>query len=183
MREDNKRPRVAVSDKTVLIITFNGPTAAAAMSVPLQKRLRAIFEERALLRFLMRFGPVLVLLLYYTPAHAQIRVGRANTIHELVQNLQACWHAPIQHARRGMEITVRLSFARSGAILGQPRITYETQDATEAERFAYRIALAEMLLRCTPAKLTDSLASSIAGRPITIRIKDQRRGLSPDHSI
>jgi len=36
----------------------------------------------------------------------------------------------------GMEITVLFSFRRSGELLGRPRITFETPDASEADSVA-----------------------------------------------
>jgi hypothetical protein len=105
---------------------------------------------------------------------AQNILLRANTVRELVQELRVCWQPPRQNARTGMQITVRLSFTRSGAVLGAPRITYETAEASDQQRLAYRMAVAEMLLRCTPVAITEGLGDAIAGRPITIRLEDSR---------
>ena len=109
-----------------------------------------------------------------SPAAQQI--SPLNTLKELQSALNACWvPPPIDQARPGMQITVQMSFKRNGELLGQPRITFEALGATEDERFAYRIAVVEMLKRCTPLPFTDPLGGAVAGRPFTIRFIDNRK--------
>ena len=99
-----------------------------------------------------------------------------NTIQEVFAALEACWIPPdLEQARAGMQITVMLSFKRSGELLGKPRITYETPEASEDERIAYRIAMAQALRRCTPLPFTDALGNALAGRPLTMRFIDNRK--------
>jgi hypothetical protein len=74
-----------------------------------------------------------------------------------------------------MQITVMLSFKRNGELLGKPRITYETPNASEDERLSYRVAMAQALTRCMPLQFTDGLGNALAGRPITIRFIDDRK--------
>ncbi len=74
-----------------------------------------------------------------------------------------------------MQITAMVSFTRKGEILGKPRITYETPEASDDERLAYRIAMAEALRRCNPLPFTDALGNALAGRPMTIRFIDNRK--------
>jgi hypothetical protein len=73
-----------------------------------------------------------------------------------------------------MQITVRMSFKRNGELLGQPKITFESIDASDDQRLAYRAAVAQMLKRCTPLPFTDALGNAVAGRPFTIRFTDDR---------
>jgi hypothetical protein len=99
-----------------------------------------------------------------------------NTIAAVFTALEACWIPPaLEQARAGMQITVLLSFKRSGELLGKPRITYETPDASDDERLAYRVAMAEALRRCTPLPFTDALGNALAGRPLTMRFIDNRK--------
>jgi hypothetical protein len=99
-----------------------------------------------------------------------------NTIAAVFAALEACWIPPaLEQARAGMQITVLLSFKRSGELLGKPRITYETPDASDDERLAYRVAMAEALRRCTPLPFTDALGNALAGRPLTMRFIDNRK--------
>jgi hypothetical protein len=98
-----------------------------------------------------------------------------NTIAEVFAALEACWIPPsLDQARPGMQITVLLSFKRSGELLGKPRITYETPEASDDERRSYRAAMAQALRRCTPLPFTDALGGALAGRPLTMRFIDNR---------
>ena len=98
-----------------------------------------------------------------------------NTIQEVFRALEACWIPPdTNHARPGMQITVLLSFKRSGELNGKPRITYETPGASEEQRLAYRVAMAEAITRCTPLPFTEALGNALAGRPMTMRFIDNR---------
>jgi hypothetical protein len=99
-----------------------------------------------------------------------------NTIAEVFAALEACWVPPdLDRSRAGMQITVMVSFKRSGELLGKPRITYETPAATEEERMLYRTALAQALARCLPLRFTDALGNALAGRPMTLRFIDNRK--------
>jgi hypothetical protein len=99
-----------------------------------------------------------------------------NTIAEVFAALEACWMPPaLDQARPGMQITVMVSFKRSGELLGKPRITYETPGATDEERLAYRVAMAQALERCMPLRFTDALGNALAGRPMTLRFIDNRK--------
>ena len=90
--------------------------------------------------------------------------------------LRACWIAPpIEQSRPGMQITVMMSFRRNGELLGQPRITFESADASDDERLAYRIAVADMLKRCAPLPFTEALGNALAGRRFTMRLTDERK--------
>jgi hypothetical protein len=102
--------------------------------------------------------------------------ARLNTIKDMGTALQACWvPPPIDQSRPGMQITVQMSFKRNGELLGQPRITFESAGASDDERLAYRLAVAEMLKRCSPLPFTDALGNAVAGRPFTMRFIDDRK--------
>jgi len=99
-----------------------------------------------------------------------------NTLGDIGAALRACWlPPPLAQARAGMQITVLFSFKRSGELLGQPKITFETTGANDDERLAYRIAVAQMIKRCTPLPFTDALGGAVAGRPFTMRLTDDRK--------
>jgi hypothetical protein len=99
-----------------------------------------------------------------------------NTLKDLGAALRACWTPPpLAQSRAGMQITVQLSFKRNGELLGNPRITFETAGATDDDRLAYRIAVAETLKRCTPLPFTAALGNAVAGRPFTMRFMDERK--------
>jgi hypothetical protein len=76
--------------------------------------------------------------------------------------------------QEGMQMSVRLSFKRSGEIIGTPRITYATPGVSHDVRDAYYKAITGALERCTPLPLTNGFGGAIAGRPIAIRYIDNR---------
>ena len=72
------------------------------------------------------------------------------------------------------EITVIVSFRRDGTILGQPKITYESEQATDNDRLMYRIAVMQTLQRCTPMPFTAAMAGAVAGRPFAVKFHNRR---------
>ena len=111
-----------------------------------------------------------------TSAIAQTPQGPLNTLNDLGAALQACWVLPpVDASRAGMQITVQMTFRRDGSLFGQPRITFESAGASNNERLAYRIAVADMLKRCAPLPFTDALGNAVAGRPFTMRFIDSRK--------
>jgi hypothetical protein len=122
------------------------------------------------------FGAALAIAALSAGAAAQEPRVRLNTLVELGRALRACWlPPPIEQSRPGMQITVMMSFRRNGELLGQPRITFESADASDDERLAYRIAVADMLKRCAPLPFTEGLGNAVAGRPFTMRLIDERK--------
>jgi hypothetical protein len=121
-------------------------------------------------------GGTLALAALATSAGAQKAQVLLNTLKELGAALQACWAPPpMNQSRPGMQITVMMSFKRNGELFGQPKVTFESPGASDDERLAYRIAVAQMLKRCTPLPFTDALGNAVAGRPFTIRFTDDRK--------
>ena len=99
-----------------------------------------------------------------------------NTLKDLGAALRACWQPPpLAQSRPGMQITVQMTFKRSGELFGNPRVTFETAGASDDERLAYRIAVADALKRCAPLPFTQALGNAVAGRPFTMRFIDNRK--------
>jgi hypothetical protein len=82
-------------------------------------------------------------------------------------------------ASPGIDITVTVSFNRNGDIIGHPRITYESEQATDNDRLMYRIAVMEALQRCTPLPFTEGMAGAIAGRLFAIQFHNRRPSPKP----
>ena len=121
-------------------------------------------------------GGALALAALASDAVAEPGPSPLNTMKDMGAALQACWvPPPIDQSRPGMQITVQMSFKRNGELLGQPRITFETAGASDDERLAYRLAVAEMLKRCSPLPFTDALGNAVAGRPFTMRFIDDQK--------
>ena len=77
---------------------------------------------------------------------AQAEPEQINTIRDVIAKLRTCWKPPpASRANPGIDITVIVSFDRNGDILGHPKITYESEQATDNDRLMYRIAVMEAL--------------------------------------
>jgi len=106
--------------------------------------------------------------------------AKIDNLQELFARIGGCWRSPeLPLGDPGMQITVMVTFKRNGEILGQPKITYESEYASDDERLLYRTAVMETLQRCSPMPFTDGLGNAVAGRPIRFRF-DARRTKSTE---
>ena len=127
-----------------------------------------------------RFGKTLirlsmVLLCAASPSAAQAQTGQVDNLKEAFARLRTCWRPPPpSRANPEVEITVIVSFTRDGNILGRPKITYESENATDNDRLEYRVAVMETLQRCTPMPFTDAMGGAVAGRPFAIRFQNRK---------
>jgi len=110
------------------------------------------------------------------PARAQ----QLDTIKDVVARLHQCWKPPPRTRVSPVDITVIVSFNREGAILGRPRVTFETAGATDDDRLAYRIAAMEALQRCTPMPFSEGLGGAVAGRPFAVRFWTRKTSPKPE---
>jgi hypothetical protein len=106
---------------------------------------------------------------------ARAEEAQVNTIHDVIARLRTCWKPPAGGAHSGIDITVIVSFNRNGDVLGHPRITYESEQATDNDRLMYRIAVMEALQRCTPMPFTEGMAGAVAGRPFRVQFQNRKR--------
>ena len=114
-----------------------------------------------------RFAAALLLL---SLSSAQAEPAQVDTIRDVFARLRTCWRPPpASSANPDIDITVIVSFNRAGDILGHPRITYESAQATDNDRLIYRIAVMEALQRCTPMPFTEGMAGAVAGRPFAVK--------------
>ncbi|ANW05704.1 hypothetical protein [Bradyrhizobium icense] len=113
-------------------------------------------------------------------AHAQAQPQQLDTIKDVFAKLHSCWQPPPYSRANPMDITVVVSFNREGAILGQPRITYESERASDNDRIAYRTAVMEALQRCTPLPFTEGLGGAVAGRPFAVLFRTRKRPPKPE---
>ena len=103
-------------------------------------------------------------------AHAQ--PAQVDNIKEAFARLRTCWKPPpASRANPDVEITAIVTFTRDGNILGHPKITYESENATDNDRLLYRIAVMEALQRCTPMPFTEGMGGAVAGRPFAVRFQ------------
>ncbi len=116
-------------------------------------------------------------LLLLSSVRAQADPARVDNLREAYARIGRCWKPPPASRANAIDITVIVSFTRAGEILGRPKVTYESDEATDNDRLMYRIAVMETLQRCTPMPFTEGMAGAIAGRPFTFQF--HRRKPSP----
>jgi hypothetical protein len=123
-------------------------------------------------------APLLCLIL--TAAAGRAEAQQVDTIKDVITRLHSCWRPPPLSQADPIDITVIVSFNREGAILGHPRITYESEHASDNDRLKYRIAVMETLQRCTPLPFTEGLGGAVAGRPFAIPFRTRKRQPKPE---
>jgi hypothetical protein len=112
----------------------------------------------------------------------QDRDHQIDTIHDMFAALRACWQPPAtEQEHQGMQMSVRFAFNRSGAIIGEPRVTFTTPGVDDKTRAVYHDAIMASLARCTPLHFTDGMAGAIAGRPLAVRFIDNRNQQGQQH--
>jgi hypothetical protein len=116
-------------------------------------------------------APILLLAL---SASARAEPQQLNTIKDVFARLHNCWKPPPLSEANPVDITVSVSFNREGVILGHPRITYESEQASDNDRIRYRIAVMETLQRCTPLPFSETLGGAVAGRPFAIPFRTRK---------
>lgn len=106
------------------------------------------------------------------PQGGDAPAAQVNNIRQVLERLYGCWKPPPPSRANAMDITVLVSFNRSGVIMGRPKITYESPKATDNDRLAYRVAVMEALQRCSPMPFTETMAGAVAGHPFTIQFRN-----------
>jgi hypothetical protein len=113
-------------------------------------------------------------------AQASAEPQQLDTIKDVFARLFSCWKPPPLSEANPIDITVVVSFNREGAILGHPRITYESEHASDNDRLKYRMAVMETLQRCTPLPFTEGLGGAVAGRPFAVPFRTRKRPPKPE---
>ena len=98
-----------------------------------------------------------------------------NTLRDLFFTLRACWTPPAAaNAQHGMQMTVRVSYKKSGDIFAPPQLTYVLEGSSAKARDIYRNAIMQSLEACAPLHFSRGFGGAIAGKPILIRYIDDR---------
>lgn len=118
---------------------------------------------------------LLVLVVLSTSAAAQDGPARSpiNTLREIGPALFACWTPPSE--AQLFQVTIRLSFRRTGEVIGKPAITFSQFSGDMADQQRIVGSIVRALAACTPLKLTPSLGGAIAGRLFTLRFTPPAR--------
>jgi hypothetical protein len=110
---------------------------------------------------------------------ARAQPAEIDNLKDVRAKLYSCWKPPPESRAHPIDITVIVSFNRSGEILGHPRIAYESEQADDNDRLLYRVAVMEALQRCTPMPFTESMAGAVAGRPFAVQFHSRKRPPQP----
>ena len=81
-------------------------------------------------------------------------------VHGIATGLAACWRPP--HADD--QVTVRMSFTRDGAVIGEPRIVYAHSSGGAADDSELAQSMLTAMRDCTPLHFSSRLGSAIADR-------------------
>ena len=111
---------------------------------------------------------------------ASAQPEQLDTIKDVFARLHSCWKPPPASRANPIDITVIVSFNREGAILGHPRITYESESASDNDRLRTGSAVMETLQRCTPMPFTEGLGGAVAGRPFAVPFRTRKRPPKPE---
>src|SRR3954447_3959014 len=101
--------------------------------------------------------------------------AQLDTLKDIFVRLHSCGSPPPLSQAEPIDITVVVSFNREGVILGHPKITYESEHASDNDRLKYRVAVMEALQRCTPLPFIEGLGGAVAGRPLAVPFRTRKR--------
>jgi hypothetical protein len=118
--------------------------------------------SKALTSASLAFGLALLISSGQSASHPPI-----NTLQEIGPALTACWRPPsdVPH----YEVTIRLSFKRTGEVLGKPMITFSRFNGDTADQKRIIASILAGLAQCTPLNFSPGLGGAIAGRLFTLR--------------
>jgi hypothetical protein len=92
-------------------------------------------------------------------------------VHGIATGLAACWRPPHDDD----EVTVRASFTRDGAVIGEPRIVYAHSSGGAADDSGLAQSMLTAVRDCTPLHFSARLGSAIAGQVLDIRFIGRSR--------
>jgi hypothetical protein len=101
-------------------------------------------------------------------AEAQPAVSRVQGI---PTGIAACWRPPHDDD----QVTVRVSFTRNGAVIGEPRIVFVQSSGGRADDPALVHSMVTAIRDCTPLHFSAQLGSAIAGQVLDIRFIGRSR--------
>jgi hypothetical protein len=92
-------------------------------------------------------------------------------VHGIATWLAACWRPPHDDD----QVTVRLSFTRDGAVIGEPRIVYAHSSGGAADDSGLAQSMLAAIRECAPLHFSARLGSAIAGQVLDIRFIGRSR--------
>jgi hypothetical protein len=128
----------------------------------------ALSRKRTWLRWAM---PAALALTFAGTARAQSEADEPsiNLPGQISSWIVRCWTPPRTDPPQAIEVTVRLSFSRAGAVIGAPRVTFVKAPAEPGMKQLVAASILAAVKACTPLKFTPSLGAAIAGQIFAIR--------------
>jgi hypothetical protein len=113
----------------------------------------------------------LVLLALEAPAQDAGPPAPIARVHGIATKIASCWRPPHEDD----QVTVRISFTRDGAVIGEPRIAFVRSSGGPAGDAALVDSMMTAIRDCTPLPFSARLGSAIAGRVLAIRFIGRSR--------
>jgi hypothetical protein len=101
----------------------------------------------------------------------QARSPLVTRVPGIATGLAACWRP----AHDDNQVTVRMSFTRDGAVIGEPRIVYARSSGGAADDSGLAQSMLTAVRDCTPLHFSAQLGSAIAGQVLDIRFIGRSR--------
>ena len=92
-------------------------------------------------------------------------------VHGIATGIAACWRPPHDDD----QVTVRVSFTRDGAVIGEPRIVFVQSSGGRSDDPALTHSIVTAIRDCTPLHFSAQLGSAIAGQVLDIRFIGRSR--------
>ena len=102
---------------------------------------------------------------------AEAEAQSVTRVHGIATGLAACWRPPHDDD----QVTVRISFTREGAVIGEPRIVFVRSSGGPADDAALARSMMAAIRDCTPLNFSARLGSAIAGQVLAIRFIGRSR--------
>jgi hypothetical protein len=127
-------------------------------------------QGRETARLLASIGIVVLALGARTQA-AEAQPPLVTRVHGIATGIAACWRPPHDND----QVTVRTSFTRDGAVIGEPRIVFVQSAGDRADDAALADSMKMAIRDCTPLHFSAGLGSAIAGQVLDIRFIGRNR--------
>jgi hypothetical protein len=92
-------------------------------------------------------------------------------VHGIATGIAACWRPPHDDD----QVTVRVSFTRDGAVIGEPRIVFARSSGGSADNAPLADSMLAAIRECAPLHFSARLGSAIAGQVLDIRFIGRSR--------
>ncbi|HXE23679.1 MAG TPA: hypothetical protein VN637_02190 [Roseiarcus sp.] len=105
------------------------------------------------------------------PAEAGAAQRAIASVHGIATGIAACWRP----AHNRDQVTVRVSFTREGAVIGEPRIVFVKSAGGRADDAALGRSMLTAIRHCAPLNFSAQLGSAIAGQVLDIHFIGPKR--------